>query len=215
MGALNLGKVITEEREVSGIESISIGSSMNLIIEQTGSESIRIEASENIIPNITTEIINGELKITLDHPGFTGFKPINCYVNVKDLKAIKVSSSATLKCDNLETEDLSVKMSSSSRGSINVNVTSLEILISSSANLTISGEADSQNVKVSSSGDLNAFDLVSKDCNIEVQSSGSANINVTENLDVKVHSSATVNYKGEPKVNSDISSSGSLKKSGI
>jgi hypothetical protein len=208
------GKVATEERQISGIESISIGSSMNLIIDQTGSESIRIEAAENIIPDIITEVVKGELQISLKPIGFIGIRPINCYVSVKDLNAIRVSSSATLKCDNLNTENLSVEMASSSKGTLTVDVTNLDLKIASSANLTISGKANSQTIIVNSSGKLDAFNLASKDCKIEVNSSGSANINVSENLDAKVNSSARLNYKGSPKVNSDVSSSGSLKKVG-
>jgi hypothetical protein len=40
------------------------------------------------------------------------------------------------------------------------------------------------------------------------------NISVSENLDAKVNSSARLNYKGNPKVNSDVSSSGSLNQVG-
>jgi hypothetical protein len=103
-------------------------------------------------------------------------------------------------------------MASSSKGSLNVDVKNLDLKIASSANLTISGKADSQTIIVNSSGSLEAFNLVSKDCKIEVNSSGSANINVIENLDAKVNSSARLNYKGSPKVNSDVSSSGSFNK---
>ena len=213
-GALSSGDVVSEERQVSGIEGISIGSSMNLIIEQAGSESVRIEAPEAIIPYITTEMADGELVIGLKPSGFINFRSINCYVSVKDLNAIRVSSSATVKCDNLNTENLLIEMASSSKGSLTVNVTNLDLRIASSANLTIAGKADSQNTEVSSSGNLGAFNLASKDCKIVVQSSGSANINVSDNLDVKVNSSAKVNYKGNPKVNSDVSSSGSLNKVG-
>jgi hypothetical protein len=208
-----LGKVVSEERQVTaGIESISAGSSINLIIEQTGSESIRIEAAENIIPDVITEVVKGELQITLKPLGFKGFRPINCFVSVKDINSIKVSSSASVKCDDLKTENLTVEMSSSSNGSLKVDVATLDLKIASSANLTISGQADSQTIVVNSSGNLEAFNLVSKDCKIEVNSSGSANINVIENLDARVNSSASLNYKGNPKVSSDVSSSGSLKK---
>jgi hypothetical protein len=208
------GKVVSEERQISSIESISIGSSMNLIIEQNGNESIKIEAPQDIIPYITTEMVDGELQIEIKPVRFMSISSINCYVSVKDLNAIRVSSSASVKCDNLNTENLLVEMASSSKGSLTVDVTNLDLRIASSANLTISGKAGLQNTEVNSSGKLNAYDLISKDCKIEVQSSGSANINITDNLDAIVHSSATVNYKGNPKVTSDIASAGSLKKAG-
>jgi hypothetical protein len=211
---LGSGKTVSEDRQVSGIESISIGSSMNLIIEQTGNESVRIEAAEDIIPIITTEMVGSELQIELKSGNLINIRSIDCYVSVKDLNAIKVSSSASVKCDNLKTENLSIEMASSSKGSLNVDVTNLDLRIASSANLSISGKTDKQNTEVNSSGKLDAFGLVSKDCTIVVQSSGNANINVTDNLDVTVKSSGRVNYKGNPKVNSDVASAGSLNKVG-
>ena len=206
------GKVISEERQVSGISSISIGSSMNLFIEQTGNESVRIEADDNVIPYVTTQKTGGELAIRLKSVSFGSIHPINCYVTVKDLSKIKVSSSATVKCDDLKTENLSIEMASSSKGNLTVFVTKLDLNIGSSADITLSGEAVSQDIKLGSSGKLEAYNLVSKDCKIVAQSSGYANINVSEKLDAQVSSSAHVNYKGDPEINSKISSSGSLNK---
>jgi len=206
------GKIISEERQVSGIKSISIGSSMNLFLNQAESESVRIEADDNIINYITTQKIGDELTIQLKLANFFSIHPINCYVTVKDLSEIKVSSSATVKCDDLDTENLSIKMASSSKGVLNLHVTTLDLNIASSANLKLSGEADTQEIKLASSGRLESYDLVSKNCKITANSSGYASINVTEKLDAKVNSSAQVNYKGNPEVNSEISSSGSLKK---
>jgi len=208
-----VGKTVSEERQVSGIESISIGSSMNLIIDQSGNESLGIEASENILPYISSEVVNGELQIELNRPGII-IGPINCYVSVKDLKSVRVSSSAKVKCEKLQAENLAVIMASSSSGNLNVFVSNLDLEIASSASLTISGEADMQDTTVNSSGSLDASELVTRDCKIKVQSSGQATINVTDNLDATVNSSAELNYKGNPKVNSDVSSSGEIKKIG-
>jgi len=209
---IGIGNVVSEERPVSGIESISIGSSMNLIIEQGENESLRIEASDNILPNITNEVVNGELQLELKSINFSGITPINCFVKVKNLNGVKVSSSASVKCEELKTENLFIQMASSSKGSLTVEVTNLEIKVASSANLTLSGKAESQDIEVNSSGKLDAFALNSKDCKVDVKSSGVANISVSDNLDAKVSSSANVNYKGNPTVISDVSSSGSLRK---
>jgi len=212
--SIGLGKAVSEERQVSGIESVSVGSNINLIIEQTGTESVRIQAAENIIPNVSTKVVDGELQISLIEGGIKSIRPINCYVGIIDLNTIKVSSSATVKCENLKTENLSIEMASSANGSLTIYVTNLDLMIASSAHLTLSGEAESQNIRVNSSGNLKAYDLASRDCTIDVQSSGNANINVTDNLDAKVSSSANLNYKGSPKVNSDISSGGKINKVG-
>lgn len=209
-----IGNVVSEDRQVSGIKRISAGSSINLIIEQAETESLKIEAVESLMPNISAEVVNEELQINIEGVNFAHIRPINCYVKVQDVSQIKVSSSASVNCDMLKTENLVLEMASSSKGSLNIDVTNLDLNIASSADLTLSGKADSQTVKVSSSGKLDAFNLISRNCKIEVSSSGSANISVSENLDAEVKSSAKLSYKGNPKVNSDVSSSGILNKVG-
>ncbi|MCL6088181.1 MAG: DUF2807 domain-containing protein [Actinobacteria bacterium] len=207
------GKVVTEERDVSGFDSISIGSSMNLIIEQTGSESLKIEAEDNIIPLVKTSVIGKELVIKLA-PGifFSIFsiKPINCYVTVKDLKGLKVSSSSSANCKELTTDKLDINVSSSGRANLVVHTNELNANLSSSAVLKISGDAVKQNIKVSSSGNYEAENLLSKECTVRVSSSGSATVNVSDLLNVNISSSGQVNYTGKPEIHQEISSSGSL-----
>ena len=206
------GNVITEERDISGFDSISIGSSMNLIIEQTGSETLKIEAEDNIIPLVKTSVIGKELVIKLA-PGIFSFfsiKPINCYVTVKDLKGLKVSSSSSANCKELTTDKLDINVSSSGRANLVVHANELDADLSSSAVLKISGDAVKQNIKVSSSGNYEAENLLSKECTVRVSSSGSATVNVSDLLNVNISSSGQVNYTGKPEIHQEISSSGSL-----
>jgi hypothetical protein len=204
------GNVITEERDISGFDSISIGSSMNLIIEQAGSESLKIEAEDNIIPLVKTSISGKELVIELTHGSIISIKPINCYVTVKDLKGLKVSSSSNANCTELRTDKLDIDIASSANGDLNVFVNELTANVSSSANLKLSGEAAKQNVVVNSSGRYIAQNLKSKECIIKVNSSGSATVNVSDKLDAKVNSSGQLNYIGNPEIRQEISSSGSI-----
>jgi hypothetical protein len=204
------GNVITEERDVSGFDSISIGSSMNLIIEQTGSESLKIEAEDNIIPLVKTSVTGKELVIKLAPGSFFSIKPINCYVAVKDLKGLKVSSSSSANCKELATDRLDISVSSSGRANLVIHVNELDADLSSSALLEISGDTVKQNIKVSSSGNYEAGDLLSKECTIRVSSSGSATVSVSDLLNVNISSSGRVNYIGRPEIHQEISSSGSL-----
>jgi hypothetical protein len=223
------GNVVTEERDVSGFDSISIGSSMNLIIEQTGSESLKIEAEDNIIPLVKTSVIGKELVIKLAPGSFISIKPINCYVNVKDLKGLKVSSSASADCKELTTDKLDINVSSSGRANLVIHANELDIRVSSSgraslvvhanelsadlsssALLTISGDVVKQNIKVSSSGNYEAGNLLSKECTARVSSSGSATVNVSDLLNANISSSGRVNYTGKPEIHQEISSSGRL-----
>lgn len=66
---------------------------------------------------------------------------------------------------------------------------------------------------VSSAGKLDAYDLVSRKCNVSVSSAGHAKINVVEELDAEASSAGSITYTGDPKeIRIEKSSAGSVSK---
>jgi hypothetical protein len=57
------GKIITENRDVSGFDKVDLQSIGNLTIVQGTEESLTIKADDNLLPYITTEVFNGTLEI--------------------------------------------------------------------------------------------------------------------------------------------------------
>jgi len=209
------GNTASQEREVSGIKSVSVSSGMNLYIEQTGSESLRIEAQDNVIPKVLTEITGGNLVIKYK-PWLLGFEginikgPVNIYLTVKDLGSINVLSGSTFECGMLKTEDLKISLSSGSSGKIELQVSELNVDLSSGSNLEAEGTVKNQEVDLSSGVSYDAFNLESETAELDVSSGAVADVNVSGSLDVDISSGGTVRYKGTPQIISDISSGGNL-----
>lgn len=57
------GSMITETRNVSGFDEIVLLGSGDVIVTMTGTESLEIEAEDNIMPLLTTEVRNGRLEL--------------------------------------------------------------------------------------------------------------------------------------------------------
>jgi len=206
VGFSGSGNVITEERNISGFDSVSVSSGINLIIEQTGSESLKIEAEDNIVPKIITKVTNGKLNIM--------YKPWTLdfivYLNVSDLNTISLSSGSTLNCKELNTEKLKVNLNSGASGEIKVKVKELDTALTSGSTLKVQGDAGKQEVKLSSGVTYDAENLVSKIAEVKVSSGAAATLNVSDSLDVNISSGGSVKYIGSPRIISNISSGGSL-----
>jgi len=215
VGLSGSGNVISSQRDVSGFDSISISAGMNLFIEQTGTETLEIEAEDNIIPKISTEVENGKLIIKyktwiLGFGGIISNEPVNVYVTVKDLEEISISSGARLSCEELDSAKLKISMGSGSTGKISVNVSELKAGLSSGSGLEIHGSASNQEVNLSSGVNYDAENLISESAKINISSGAVAIINVSDSLDVNISSGGLVKYIGSPQVISNISSGGSL-----
>jgi hypothetical protein len=85
---------VTENREVSGFTGVQLTSIGDLHIEQTGTESLTIEADADVLPQLTSDVSNGILKLGLA-PGTT----------------IAVSGTGDATASNLRADRLTVEIS--------------------------------------------------------------------------------------------------------
>ena len=186
--------VRSEPRDVSGFDEVELRGVGNLSIEQTGSESLSVEAEEDVLPKIRTEVENSRLTIGPEpNSMISTTKPINYRLTVKDLNALEVSGSGDVEAEGIDTDELAVT-------------------ISGSGEVEISGSADSQEVDLSGSSDYKAEDLESREAKIDVRGSGSATVNVSDQLDAEVSGSGSVEYVGDPTINQDVSGAGEVRK---
>ncbi len=227
------GKVVEETRAVSGVSGVELATLGHLTIEVGDMESFRIEAEDNLMEYLETRVLGGTLRIgTQDRVRLDATKPVNYYLMVTSLEAIKISSvgdiqapdleaeqfsitiasTGNLEMGDLETETLTVKISSSGNVTIGVlNANTLEVDIGSTGNLDIAGgQVKAQNITIDSSGKYTAQDLASYEADVRLNSTGSATIWVQDNLFARLKSSGDLYYRGNPTVDANINSSGDV-----
>ncbi|MEL7146173.1 MAG: DUF2807 domain-containing protein, partial [Bacteroidota bacterium] len=97
---------------------------------------------------------------------------------------------------------------------LELDVDRLKVSANSSGTVKLSGFADEVTASVNSSGDIRAYDLTTKDADVSANSSGRAEINVSNSLKATANSSGKVVYKGSPQnVKATANSSGKVQKS--
>ncbi len=227
------GHIVEETREVDDFTGVELATLGTLFIETGARESLRIEAEDNLLPYIETEVHNGCLRIsTLHNAHLRKTKPVNYYLTVKTLDSLSISSSGDVEAPSFETRKFSVNLSSSGNltledldvEALNVHISSsgdmrmetlhaetLEVHLSSSGNLDIAGgQVEEQDISINSSGDYNAKDLESEEAEVRLSSSGEATLNVNDYLHARLSSSGSVYYLGNPTVDATTSSSGNV-----
>ena len=188
------GGVTSEARDVSGFNEVELKGVGNLSLEQTGSESLTVEAEEDVLPKIRTEVENKRLIISPErNTSINTTKPINYKLTVKDLNTLEVSGSGNVEAEDINTDELAVT-------------------IGGAGDVEIRGSADSQEIEISGSGEYKAGDLESKEATIDVRGSGLATVNVSDELEAEVSGSGSVEYIGDPTINQDVSGAGEVSK---
>jgi hypothetical protein len=210
-GLIGSGDIKTEERDIKSIDSVVLETIGTLYIEQSDEYSLSVEAEDNILPVIVTNVMGDSLRIGMERGiSLQTTKGVKYFLTVKDLDLISTTSSGDIVCENIETEKLELNVSSSGSIEIIVDVEDLDIKISSSGNIIASGKTEDQDINISSSGDYEAGDLISSRADINISSSGDATVNVSDYLDVNISSSGDVYFKGNPETDFSSSSSGKM-----
>lgn len=204
------GEVVSEHRDVSGFDEITLSGVGQLHITQTGSESLIIEAENNILPLLTSEV-RGRRLVLGTEPGthFTPKRPIRFTLTVKDLTAIRISGAGNAEVPALGTPSLRLEIS----GAGNMTVTALaaesvEVSLSGAGNLTCAGEVRDQDVRISGAGSYHGEDLASMTAQVVISGTGSAYARVSERLDARVSGVGSIVYSGNPAVRKSVSGIG-------
>lgn len=206
------GNLVTESREISDdFTVVSVSEGIVVYVTQADDFDIEVEADENIIDLIGTDIKNGKLRIhAIENIGRSTKK---VFVTLPKINGLKGSSGANLKTEGLvSTNELEVDGSSGATLNIQVDVNKIDIDASSGANLTLSGEADKAVVDVSSGGNINAKQLDTESCNADASSGGNVSISVSEFLTADASSGGNIRYSGDADVEKKKSVSGSVHK---
>jgi len=207
------GNVVTKERKTESFTGVKASSGIDVYLTQGNTESMSVEADENLHEYIITEVRGGILNVYTDANIREAEKKI-VYVTIKQVKSVSTSSAGDIVGQSPIKTDM-LELSASSAGDIKLEVyaNEIDIDISSSGDITLSGEAAKLDVDLSSAGDLNAYNMLVKEADVSVSSAGNADINVSEKIFARASSAGDINYMGNPKyVDARSSSAGSIRK---
>lgn len=189
------GRVIQQSREIGAIHRISFEGIGELIVEQGEQERLVIEAEDNVLPYIETEIRGQTLEI-----GFTTrdweriirpTRTIRYFLTVRDLEGLSLLGLGEVELRELRAE-------------------ALNIALSGAGKIKATGEVDRLTVNVSGAGSLEAGDLRAQDVEIQLSGAGNAEAWAVRTLRVNITGLGRVSYYGDPEVRQSVSGLGEL-----
>ena len=208
------GNIITDTRAVGNFNSISVSSSFDVEVKIGPAAAIRVEADDNIMKYIVTNVSGNELRIKVEGMHNLNNVHMKVFITTPSLNRINADASASVKVvDILKGEGkLSFTATSSADIEAEVDAPEVEAEANSSGSVTLSGKTKNYKAQVSSSGDIKSAGLLSENADVEASSSGSANVYASVSLNANASSSGSIDYHGSATVKQSVSSSGSVEK---
>ena len=204
--------VVSEERSIrSDFEIRNVQQGINLYITQGKPTNISVEADENVIDLLITEVKNNELNIYFEK-NVNQAKARNVYLTTESFSKIKASSGASVKSENtIQTETLELDSSSGSTMKIRANANDIKSESSSGSSITIIGKSNSLTANSSSGSSVNAKELKTVNAIAKASSGANIDVNVTGKLTASASSGGDIDYEGSPEsIDKKATSGGSI-----
>ncbi|HEY0426319.1 MAG TPA: head GIN domain-containing protein [Pyrinomonadaceae bacterium] len=178
-GEKGSGNVKTENRRVSDFKAIDVSGAFEVEITAQKDFSLEVEADDNLLPLIKTEV-DGETLQIRSEKRFSTSNPLKIRISAPDIDSLDLSGASKVNLVNLNNDGLKLDSSGASK-------------------IKVEGTTGDFDVEMSGASRLDAENLKAE--NVSVDSSGASNamIFVTNELRADLSGATNVTYSGNPK----------------
>ncbi len=196
------GKIIKETRVLNFFNYVEAEDNINVFITQDSVQEVIVEAGENIVPLIETELQGTKLFIrNKNRCNWTRSynKPLNVYLRMQDIKYITNSGTAKIKGLNVITVT-EFEIETKNSGDIELTVNNEHVIshIFGSGDVTLYGYTDVHGCSVGGTSYLYCANLSTSYTFLHAFSIGPCEINVSGLVDCKIDGKGDVFCYGNP-----------------
>jgi hypothetical protein len=172
------GRMASEVRELSDFHGVDVGSTFEVEITAQKDYAVEIEADDNLLPLIRTEVRRGILCIKSERK-LSSENPIRIRISAPDIDSLDVSGAAKISLTGVKNEGVTVDASGASK-------------------LSLSGETAKLIIDISGATRVDAEALKAVNANVESSGASHADVSVTGTLRTDASGASRITYAGTP-----------------
>ncbi|MGB7069266.1 MAG: head GIN domain-containing protein [Pyrinomonadaceae bacterium] len=185
------GTTAIENRDIEEFDSIDVGGVFHVEVTAQKDFHIAIEADDNLLPLIRTEVSGGVLSIESEGD-LKPSGPIRVRVSAPNIAKLDVTGASTVSIVNLSNDSLSVNASGASSVSAN-------------------GVSRSLVVEVSGASRIDLSSLQTEEADVNASGASWVDVSVSEDLRAESSGAGKIQYQGNPgKLSKSASGAGSV-----
>ncbi|MBL7882473.1 MAG: DUF2807 domain-containing protein [Bacteroidia bacterium] len=205
------GTIINESRALAPFNRVLTEDNLNVYISHDSVQEVIVEAGENIVPLIETDVVNGTLIIrNKNRCNWTRSydKPLNVYLKMPVIQYIINNGTAPIKSKNIISCD-SIDIQTMSSGDIDLllNVNKINSRIFGSGDVILTGYANEHSCDIGGTAYLYCKNLTTSYTYIHTYTIGPSEIKTTNTMVAKIDGKGDVFCYGNP-VNAEVLKNG-------
>ncbi|MGI8882745.1 MAG: head GIN domain-containing protein [Pyrinomonadaceae bacterium] len=178
-GVSGSGNVTTEKRDVTDFQEIEVGGVFEVEVVTQKDFSVEIEADDNLLPLIKTEVSGGVLRLETEK-GISTKNPIRVRISAPNIENLDISGASKVSLANLKNENLQIDSSGASK-------------------IIVAGETENLTVDVSGASKIDAENLKSENASIDASGASKVSVFVANELKSDASGASSIIYSGSPK----------------
>lgn len=190
--------------EVAPFNKIELRGGFNAVITQSNESSLSIQANEENMKSIKTEVYNETLYVTLKMSSVS-LKEIKLNIGINELTALKIEGGLNLNTNGkLELDELFLKVEGGANASLDLTANSINTEAKGAVNLEFNGRANDLTIKAEGASNINAGMLEAKNVSCRLAGAGNALVYPTETLYAKIEGIGKISYRGSPVITKEV-----------
>lgn len=182
-----------QTRSLSQFKKISITGPMNLVVDAGKPFSVSVQGDAKFIGRVTTRVVNGELRISMNNDANINIKKHDrVVVSMPSLTSFDAEGAGLARLNNVQGDRLDVDY----RGA---------------GSLVINGKVRQVRIDAEGVGEVDTKSLIAQEADVSFEGIGAVSIYASEKLTADVEGMGNLTYYGNPRiVNKSVSGIGSV-----
>ena len=178
-GVKGSGNIASETRDVGSFSGVDVSGVFQVEITAQKDFTIEIEADDNLLSLIKTEVRGGVLRIETEKRVSTS-NPLKIRVSAPDIDSIEASGASKVSLTGVKNDELRVDTSGASK-------------------INISGETVNLLIEVSGASSIDAENLKAENANVDACGASHVSVFATGELKSDASGASKIVYSGSPK----------------
>lgn len=178
-GVKGSGNIASETRDVGSFSGVDVSGIFQVEITAQKDFAIEIEADDNLLSLIKTEVRGGVLRIETEKRVSTS-NPLKIRISAPDIENIEASGASRVSLANVKNDELRVDTSGASK-------------------INISGETVNLLIEVSGASSIDAENLKAENANVDACGASHVSVFATGELKSDASGASKIVYSGSPK----------------
>lgn len=172
------GRMASEVRELSDFHGVDVGSTFEVEITAQKEYGVEVEADDNLLPLITTEVRRGVLHIKSERK-LSSSSPIRIRISAPDIDSLDVSGAAKVSLVDAKNEGINIDSSGA-------------------AKIKVAGETAKLTVDVSGASRVDAEALKADSAVVDASGASHVDVSVVRSLQTDASGASKITFSGTP-----------------